>query len=234
MSRVAIISDIHSNLEALEAVLRAADADGIREIHCLGDIVGYGTNPAECVDIVSMYCAAVVRGNHDEAVATGRGIDYLPTWGAEAARHNREMLSEDHLDYLAGLPLRLEVDGMTLVHATPDRPEAWRRLHSFKDVRAQFAAFETDICFVGHTHIPGTVGERLGSTRVRPGSRFIVNVGSVGQPRDNDRRACLGIFDLESFTYELRRIPYNYDAAARKVEAAGLTSRLDERLGWGS
>lgn len=78
------------------------------------------------------------------------------------------------------------------------------------------------------------MGERLGSTRVRPGSRFIVNVGSVGQPRDNDRRACLGIFDLESFTYELRRIPYNYDAAARKVEAAGLTSRLDERLGWGS
>lgn len=226
MPKVGIISDIHSNVEALEAVLRAADAEGVREVHCLGDIVGYGASPVECVELVQTYCAAVVRGNHEEAVSQRRGLDVLPPGGADAARHNRALLSEDQLSYLASLPLKREVDGMTLVHATPDRPAAWRRLRSFSDVRAQFEAFETDVCFIGHTHIPGLVPERMGVSRMRAQTRFVVNVGSVGRPRDHDPRACLGIFDADSHTYALRRIPYNYEAAARKVEDAGLRCRF--------
>lgn len=230
MSKVGIISDIHSNAEALEAILGAAHAAGVHEIHCLGDIVGYGASPVECVEMVRTTCAAVVRGNHDEAVADRRGLDVLPPGGADAARHNRALLSEDQLSYLSGLPLRIEVDGMTLVHATPDRPNRWRRLKSFNDVRAQFEAFATDVCFIGHSHVPGLVAERIGVMRMRPGTRFIVNVGSVGRPRDHDPRACLGIFDPDDFTYELRRIPYHYDAAARKMADAGLARHLADQL----
>ena len=234
MGRVAIISDIHSNAEALEAVLRAADDEGISEIHCLGDLVGYGGSPAEVVEMVRTHCAAVVRGNHDDAVSQLKGLRYLPKGGAKAARHNREQLSEEQLEFLRRLPFRVEVDGMTLVHASPDRPAAWRRIKSFADMRAQFEAFETDVCFVGHTHVPGLMAERLGVLRMRPGTRFIVNVGSVGRPRDHDPRACLGIFDPEAFTYELRRIPYSYDSAARKVARAGLAPRQAEQLVAGS
>lgn len=234
MPKIGIISDIHSNVEALDAVLRAADAEGVTDLHCLGDVVGYGANPVECVEMVQHHCAAVVRGNHEEAVAELKGLEVLPKGGADAARHNRSLLSEEQLVYLMRLPLTVEVDGMTLVHATPEKPAAWRRLRSFASVRAQFEAFDTDVCFVGHTHVPGLVAERVGVMRMRPGTRFIVNVGSVGRPRDHDPRACLGLFDPENFTYELRRIPYNYDAAARKVEQAGLSQRLADQLLQGS
>lgn len=234
MPKIAILSDVHSNLEALEAVLMAADAEKVDATYCLGDVVGYGASAADVVDIVRSYCDGVVRGNHEEAVAMQRGLDVLPPGGADAARQNRAELSDEQLEYLAGLPLKIEIDDMTLVHATPDQPAAWRRLGSFTAMREQFRAFETPVCFVGHTHIPGLVAERLGVARMRPGTRFLVNVGSVGRPRDHDPRACLGIFDSDAFDYKLLRIPYNCEAAARKVERAGLPPRLAEQLVRGS
>jgi diadenosine tetraphosphatase ApaH/serine/threonine PP2A family protein phosphatase len=228
--RIACISDPHSNLEALTAVLKVVDERGVDAIFCVGDIVGYGADAAACVDLVRERCAGVVMGNHDAAVALDRDVDRLPWDGQEAALHNRAHLSDEQLDYLAGLPLRLELDGCTLAHATPYRPEAWMRMHSYATVSEQFKHFQTPVCFVGHTHVPGVAAEKIGVLKVRPGNRYVINVGSVGQPRDKNPRACVAFFDSDTFDYELVRVSYDVASAAAKIRAAGLSARLAMRL----
>lgn len=199
-------------------------------ILCLGDVVGYGADPAECVAIVRERCDAVVLGNHDLAVATGEGIEMLPSHGQVAAEHNADMLGEDDLEWLAGLPLSRVIHDMTMAHASPQYPERWMRIESFFLAQEQFKHFETDICFVGHTHLPGVLSETLGVLRPRPGHRFIINMGSVGQPRDGDARACMGYFDTESFAFDLKRIPYNVDRARQRIREENLPSSLGKRL----
>ncbi len=228
--KIAVISDIHSNLEALEAVLAAIDEAGVEVIFCLGDVVGYGPDPAACLELVRTRCAGVLLGNHDEAVAHPGSMDALPKDGRAAARHNRAHLSEEQVEYLAFLPLRLEAHGCTFVHATPDAPDAWRRLDSFRIAQAQFEHFETDVCFVGHTHIPAVMADRLGVLNVRPGHRYLINAGSVGQPRDHNPRASFALFDPETLTYEPVRVPYNVERTAKKIRAAGLPNSLAGRL----
>ena len=229
--KLALLSDVHSNLEALTASLETIDERGpIDAVYCLGDIVGYGADPSACVDLVRKHCTAAVRGNHEEAVALERGVSSLPKHGQVAARHNRERLSDDQLDYLGNLPLRLTHNGCTFVHATPDRPEAWRRCGSFNVAKQQFDHFDTDVCFIGHTHIPAVLSNKLGVLRVRPGNRYLINVGSTGQPRDHNPRACVAFFDTEAVEYELVRVPYDVDRAASKIEEADLPQRLADRL----
>jgi diadenosine tetraphosphatase ApaH/serine/threonine PP2A family protein phosphatase len=228
--RLAVISDIHSNLEALQEVLAQIEQMGCEHIVCLGDIVGYGADPGPCVDLVRERCAAVVRGNHDQAVADGTGLEYLPRDGQEAAVHNRKLLSEEQLTYLNALPLVDVFQGFTLAHATPEAPDTWRRLDSFSIARAQFGHFATAVCFIGHTHIPAVMAEKLGVLRVRRGSRFLVNVGSVGQPRDTNPQACFTVFDTDLFTCRFVRVPYDIEATARKIADAGLPKALGQRL----
>jgi diadenosine tetraphosphatase ApaH/serine/threonine PP2A family protein phosphatase len=134
------------------------------------------------------------------------------------------------LAYLANLPLRIEAHGCTFVHASPDDPAAWKRLSSYPDTKAQFDHFDTDVCFVGHSHVPAVVGDKLGVFNVRPGHRYLVNVGSVGQPRDRNPNLSFAFFDTETFDHETVRLPYNVDAAAAKVVEAGLPRRLSKRL----
>jgi len=228
--RIACISDTHSNLEALTAVLKVIDERGVDAIFCMGDIVGYGADAAACVDLVRERCTAVVMGNHDAAVALDRDLNKLPRDGQEAALHNRAQLSDEQLDYLRGLPMRLEVDGCALAHATPHRPEAWIRMHSYATVSEQFKHFQAPVCFVGHTHVPGVVAEKIGVLSVRPGNRYLINVGSVGQPRDKNPRACVAFFDSVTFQYELVRVPYDIGSAAAKIRSAGLPVSLAKRL----
>ncbi len=228
--RLALISDIHSNLPALEAVMADIDREKPDGVLCLGDVVGYGADPAPCVAIVRERCHAVVLGNHDLAVATGDGIDMLPAHGQVAADHNAHLLDDDALQWLATLPLTRVSHGVTLAHASPQFPERWMRIESFFLAQEQFHHFETDICFVGHTHLPGVLSEKLGVLRPRPGHRFIINTGSVGQPRDGDPRACVGYFDTETFEFDLRRIPYNVDRARQRIREEGLPSSLGRRL----
>lgn len=227
---IALISDIHSNLTALEAVLGVIRETGPDRIYCLGDVVGYGAEPEACVQLVREHCHATVMGNHDLAVATGEGMAYLPTDGQHAADHNREALTTESLAWLRTRPL-LHTDEMgTYAHASPQNPDHWMRLDAFTRVKEQFNHFTTDICFVGHTHVPATMSHTLGVFRVRPGHRFLVNVGSVGQPRDGDPRACITWFDTEAVTTRLERVPYNVDQAARRIRDAGLPLRLADRL----
>ena len=229
--RIAVLSDIHSNLEALRRALTGIDQAGVDAIYCLGDVVGYNADPAACVDLVRERCAGVVQGNHDAAVATGDHVRDLPPDGQAAAQHNRARLSEDQLDWLANLPLTLTVDNCTLVHATPDAPTAWTRLTTYPAAQDQFAHFDTDLCFIGHTHVPAVMADRLGVFQVRRGHRFLVNVGSVGQPRDQNPKLSLGLFDTEAFQYHNVRLSYDVDRAAQKIrDAEDLPNRLAHRL----
>lgn len=228
--RLAILSDIHSNLPALEAVLEEIDTEGVDEILCLGDVVGYCADPGPCIDLVRDRCAATVLGNHDLAVLDGSGIEYLPVNGQVAAEHNSMAISDAQRSWLAALPL-LEVHAsVTCAHASPQYPERWMRIESFFVAQEQFRHFETEVCFVGHTHLPGVLSEKLGVLRPRPGHRFIINVGSVGQPRDGDPRACVAFFDTETFELDLRRVPYNVDRTAQRIREEGLPESLAKRL----
>lgn len=228
--KLAIISDIHSNLEALTAVLAEIDRQRVDAIYCLGDVVGYGPDPVACLDLVRERCKATVLGNHDLAVATGEGIKVLPRDGRKAAQHNHDQLSEEQRAYLAALPLKLEADGCAFAHATPGEPDAWHRLGSFLLTQEQFSHFSTDVCFIGHSHMPAVMGDKLGVVRVRRGVRYLINVGSVGQPRDGDPRACVGFFDTEAFAYELVRVTYNLGRTVTKIQETKLPKGLGERL----
>lgn len=229
--RIAILSDIHSNLEALERALRAIDKASVEGIYCLGDIVGYNADPAQCVELVRTHCDGVVRGNHDAAVANDDTIEALPPDGQDAARYNRQCLSDEQLAYLANLPLTTTVENCTFVHATPDAPSAWKRLTTYSAAQEQFAHFDTDMCFIGHTHMPAVMADSLGVLQVRAGHRFLVNVGSVGQPRDQNPKLSLGLFDTEAFEYQNARYSYDVDEAARKIrDTEALPNRLANRL----
>lgn len=230
--KLAIISDIHSNYEALRVAFAAIDAARVDEVYCLGDIVGYGSDAVECVELVRARCVGVVQGNHDVAVAyeEPETSSWFPRAAKKAVRHNRQQLSAEHLDYLATLPLVLEAHGCTFVHAAPERPEMWLRLESFMVARNQFNHFTTPVCFIGHSHVPAVMGERIGTTRVERGNRYLINVGSVGQPRDNDPRACVGFFDTETFEYRLVRVKYDVQRTAGKILASGLPRQLAKRL----
>jgi predicted phosphodiesterase len=229
--RIAILSDIHSNLEALERALQALESADVDAIYCLGDIVGYNADPARCVDLVRERCAGVVRGNHDVAVAKEEAIESLPADGQQAARHNRRCLSENQLAYLANLPLTTTIGNCTFVHATPDEPTAWRRITTYPAAQDQFAHFDTELCFIGHTHVPAVMADRLGVLQVRRGHRFLVNVGSVGQPRDQNPKLSLGLFDTDAFEYRNVRLSYDIDGAAQKIrDTDALPNRLADRL----
>ncbi len=228
--RLAILSDVHANLEALQAVLAHVDAQGVDAIYCLGDVVGYGGDPEACLEIIRERCQVVVLGNHDVAVAREEGLDYLPKDGRAAAIAHRKALSDEQLEWLATLPLTARVDGVTLVHATPLEPESWHRLAGYLQSARQFEHFDTRVCFIGHTHIPGMMADAIGVFQMRPGRRYLVNVGSVGQPRDHDPRAAYCLFDSEAFTHEIIRVPYDVEKAGERIKEAGLPARLASRL----
>lgn len=229
--RIAILSDIHSNLEALERALQALDSADVDATYCLGDVVGYNADPARCVDLVREHCTGVVRGNHDAAVAGNGALDALPPDGQDAARHNRRCLTDEQLEYLANLPLTLTVENCTFVHATPDAPTAWKRLTTYPAAQGQFAHFDTPVCFIGHTHVPAVMADTLGVLQVRRGHRYLVNVGSVGQPRDQNPKLSLGLFDTDAFEYQNVRLSYDIDGTAQKIrDADGLPNRLANRL----
>lgn len=229
----AIFSDVHANLEAFTAAFDEALARGASQFWCLGDVVGYGADPEACVDLARRWCPTAIVGNHDAAILDDDELDPLPGPGQAAIADHRQRLSDEQVAWLASLPLTHTVGEATLVHASPDDPEAWHRLDGVSDVRAQFSAFATAVCFVGHSHRPSVAASTLGVFQVRPGHRYLINVGSVGQPRDRDPRASFGLFDPEAFTYENVRVAYDVERAARKIRQAGLPESLADRLSRG-
>ena len=222
--RIGIISDIHSNLEALEVMLRKLEAEHVERIYCLGDIVGYGANPNECVEKVRTLCHACVLGNHDGALTGRTGIQYFNSYARSAIEWTARILTDENLAYLKSLPLRHEEGNVLLVHATPLEPEAWNYILRLDDAAADFEVMREDqTAFIGHSHIPVRFDD--------PGNgKVIINVGSVGQPRDRDPRACCGVYETESGTFEWIREFYPVQEAARKIRQANLPEFLASRL----
>ena len=236
--RYVVLSDIHANLEALEAVLEEIEGIEHDGVVCLGDIVGYGPDPGPVVELVRDRSAVTVRGNHDNAAIDRREEAFFNDWAAAAIRWTREQLSDGDQAYLGGLPYTATIGDALLVHSSPSKPEAWRYVLGTADATAEFDAFDERICLIGHSHVPMLVAkleERvwelvLSEVSFTPGMRLIANVGSVGQPRDRDVRASFAVLDLDEGTLGIRRVAYNAEKTAGKIIDAGLPRFLGERL----
>lgn len=241
-----IVSDIHANLEALEAVL--ADAKGLYdEIVCCGDIVGYGASPSETVEWVRANVSLIVRGNHDRVCAGLDDHDWFNSKAQAAVRWTVDQLTEDQLDWLAALPAGpLFVDGFMLAHGSPADEDAY--LMDYEEVYSLVEMLVRPICFIGHTHFQGAwtwyrdelyalQGPPHGRPEMvhllSPQNHYLINPGSVGQPRDRDPRAAYAIWDSKSRELLLRRTPYDVAAAQQKILNAGLPPFLAERLSTG-
>jgi diadenosine tetraphosphatase ApaH/serine/threonine PP2A family protein phosphatase len=244
--RIAVVSDVHANLAALEAVLAHADAAGrVDGVWNMGDCVGYGPQPGECIARMREAGAIWVAGNHERAATGAIGTDeFNPSAGA-AARWTAERLSADEKAFLDALPEVAGQPDFTLVHGTLRWP-IWEYLDDYDCARAHLSLQATPFGFVGHTHVPMLVTEaeespegcamlrlKAGEVIDLQGARRVLNPGSVGQPRDGDSRASYGIYDSAAGTFTLHRVEYEIARTQRLMEEAGLPSWLSERLAIG-
>lgn len=235
--RVALISDVHGNLAALEAILDAlAPFDALWH---LGDVVGYGPQPGEVIARLEAAGATGVRGNHDAAALGEIGTEWFNDAARVAVEWSATRLDDGARDWLAGNPHARVEEEFTLVHGSPRDP-LWEYLYSTSLARANLDAFDTPYCLVGHTHVPLVFresGERIETIVPRDGTvlelderRAIVNPGGVGQPRDGDPRAAAALLDTDARTITWRRVPYPIQTTQQAMRAAGLPDRLISRL----
>ena len=214
--RYAIISDIHANLPALLAVLRDAEAHNCGRVICLGDLIGYGDQHSECVEVVRERAASCVRGNFDDYASSVVDLSAFNPTAAEAVRQMRADLTGEEVEWLDKLPYVAEYDGFTVVHATLDNPKRWEYVFDKHAAAASMCHQTTQVCFFGHTHVPlafvrqSTVkGGTYSQFKIERGNKYFINPGSVGQPRDNNSKASYAIFDSGTNTIELRRLDYD-------------------------
>jgi len=238
--RYGIIADIHANLEGLQVVLADIKAQRCTHVVCLGDVVGYGANPKECLDIIRGMNIPVVKGNHDEYIGSSEDPEGFNDAAAEAVSWSRNQLTEDDRKWLRELKYFRLVANFSIVHATLDAPQRWGYVFEKLEAAASFTYQNTQVCFFGHTHVPvafirdtGVRGGTYSKFRVEPGKKYFVNVGSVGQPRDGISKAAYVVYDMIQQTIELRRLDYPIAEAQRKIRAAGLPERLADRLAVG-
>jgi predicted phosphodiesterase len=241
--RYGIVSDVHSNIEALQAVFRELDAAGIDTLVCLGDIVGYGPSPNECCAMLLERNCVSIAGNHDEAAASESGLEYFSPLAREALEWNKAALTAGNLAYLAGLPRERRIDGFDIVHGAP--VYHFEYILDTLDAEAAFGRTDASLTFVGHTHIAEvyyqdaagrTYQQRLlhgGRIEIAPEFRYIVNPGSVGQPRDRNPQAAYAICDTVEGFVDVKRVTYDVSGVQRRIEDAGLPSQLGDRLAIG-
>lgn len=240
--RLAILSDIHSNLEALEACQRQAHREGAEAYMCLGDMTGYGADPAATLDeVMALPGLLAVRGNHDEALLS---TDYAGVNNSlkNSTAWTRDLLSDRHLEFLRSLPYLHEAYGATFAHASAANPASWDYLSEDWQMLPCMDAAHTNVTFIGHMHIPKVFYEtkpgQIRELKPKEGigvhlsihTRYVINVGSVGQPRDGDSAACFVIYDDEAREVSFHRVVYNLAETARKILAADLNPDFAERL----
>ena len=238
--RFAIFSDVHANLEALEAVLNDAEQRNATHYVCLGDVVGYNANPHECVERIQAMDCPIVKGNHDEQASLTESSRDFNELAEHAIEWTRTNLSAEDKDWLRDLRLERQVRDFTIVHATLDTPAQWGYVFNNLDAAASFTYQHTAICFFGHTHVPmafirddGVRRVTFEMLRIEPGGKYFINAGSTGQPRDGDWRAAYCLYDSEENIVELHRVRYDLDTAQKKIIKAGLPRLLAERLAMG-
>ena len=230
----AVVSDIHANYEALKVVLADIEARKPDRRICLGDIVGYNAAPSECIALVKDF-DIILMGNHDYAVKDQELVEKFNFHARLAIEWTLERLSPEEKQYLSALPYVDKEEGLTFVHATPRHPDQWGYIMNIDDAMDSFNYFSTQVCFIGHTHFPVIVsdaGEIIMEKRLefRRKSRYVVNIGSVGQPRDGDNRACYVLYDTEKRYLEYVRLPYDIEATQKRMVKAKFPHFLVNRL----
>ena len=238
--RYLLISDIHGNLEALQATLEAARKFEPYQLMCLGDVVGYGADPQPCIDLVGDKANLMLAGNHDLAVAGVIATDEFNAIAKRSIEWTREQLNAEDKDLLGNLPLQYVDGDYCYTHASPLDPMRFAYIRTLEDVADVFAHIGQRFCFVGHTHLPVlvTMSKKTGRMEVQQDSkakldddtRYFVNVGSIGQPRDSNPDSCAVVLDEEARSLEFIRVPYDISTSQGKILSNGLPSYLAERL----
>jgi diadenosine tetraphosphatase ApaH/serine/threonine PP2A family protein phosphatase len=237
--RVGLLSDVHANLVALEAVLAALGK--VDALWVTGDTVGYGPDPSETLALLRERKALLVQGNHDRAVATGEGLEFFHDRAGAAARLHAEWLSAEERDALAALPTVHRVDRFTLCHGSLRDP-LWEYVTNALTAEATLARARTAFCCNGHTHVPAMFrAQATGVRLIQPkpdqpyelNDRTLINPGSVGQPRDGDPRAAFAVLDTDAATVTFYRSPYQVDETQRRIRARGLPEMFADRLTFG-
>ena len=238
--RTAILTDIHANLEALTACISAAEAQKVDRFICLGDTVGYGADPNAACDLVRTRCEFTVLGNHDAAVAGRMDYSYYYAAAREVLDWTALQLSKENMEWLRGLPYQRAEGEVTYGHASPRDPQAFEyvfALEQAEDLVLRGKDKLAPLTFIGHSHLQrafqlGNPVKDVWAERIRidPARRYLISIGSCGQPRDYDPRACYGIWDDRSKAVEFHRVPYNAEKTARKILEAGLSPHFARRL----
>lgn len=236
-----ILGDIHGNLSALEATISLLRDQGVDQFLSMGDVVGYGAAPSDCIEVLREIKAIVVKGNHDAACTGEIDLMYFNQFAREAVRWTQTVLSDNELEWLSALPLFVDLEDCSAAHGTYTKPELFDYIQSTSDADPSLDAMNRPVCFVGHTHVPVTLlrlkddPHRTAYTTddfidLRDIHKALVNVGSVGQPRDDDPRAACAIFDTEADTISIKRVEYDIDREAARIRSAGLPAVLADRL----
>lgn len=237
---VAIISDIHGNLQALQAVMADIESQGVTQVMCLGDVVGYGGQPGECIDLIRSKNCQAVLGNHDFYVNTAGQPEGVSDDARKVIHWTRSVLNDAQSQWLKSLPFTRQDSDYEVVHASLHRPEQWDYVLDASAAAKHFAQQQRNLCFIGHSHQPKMFvagqDKALDITSLetlRPGVKQVVNVGSVGQPRDRDERACYVLYRRAHHDVWWRRIEYDIEGAQKAIAAAGLPGKYAHRLSLG-
>jgi predicted phosphodiesterase len=236
---IALISDIHGNLEALSSVLQDIQRMRIKQIVCLGDIVGYGPDPDQCINVIRENKIITLKGNHDAYVNSDEGLGNANKMAIESILWTRKRLSIVHKQWLLNLPLILSFEGFSTVHSTLREPDKWNYILQPSQATTSFQLMVEPILFIGHSHSPTVFLEHDGiisqiqtkAFKIEEGSKYIVNVGSVGQPRDGQYLATYVVYDKSERNIEVRRVTYNTAAVKQKIIERGLPAANAIRLG---
>jgi len=238
--RIGIFSDTHANIEALTAVIKAFESERIDRLVCLGDTVGYGASPNECADIVRKVAAFTILGNHDAAVAGRMDYSYYYDAARNALDHHANVLSKDNMEWLKALPYQVREGNLLFCHGSPMNLEEFEYIFAPEQAARCIDIWDQlgDLTFIGHSHLckafaltQEDVFEVVADKfQVRKGHKYIISVGSVGQPRDYDNRASYTIYDTDDKTFEFKRVAYDIEASAKKIFATDLERNFGNRL----
>lgn len=240
--RVAIYSDVHSNIEAFQAVINDIDRQNVDQKLFLGDIVGYGPNPNECIELLKENSDVVLGGNHDWAAVGLTDDSYFNEYARESMKWTINTLTDENKEYLKALPPDAVLDNFQIAHSTPLEPEEWHYIMSVQDAQENYPVLEKDICFIGHSHQPVII-EFMDGINILPikdmykqidkNRKYIINVGSVGQPRDSNPDACYLIYEMDTGNIQYRRVEYNVKRVQKRMTRFKLPKYLIERIAVG-
>ncbi|MBO6573755.1 MAG: metallophosphoesterase family protein [Balneola sp.] len=230
MSKIALLSDVHGNFSALKNVIQLLESERPDQWVCLGDIVGYGPFPGECIELIIEKEMMVVKGNHDAGVAGELSLKHFRNPNRRLVELTQKELSQDHIEWLKNLPYTIEGEDWIAVHACPENPERWEYVESAFRGRRLLNDLNQKFCFLGHTHRPAIISNQLGVNNIKKGYKYIVNPGSIGQSRDGDYRASCALIDTKNFEYKHYRVEFNQEENLSSLMKKGFLRKEAQQL----